>query len=87
MHTQLRERIQNEKKVPESVSRIVEELFQSPMISISKLSKKWSLPYNSVKHGVERLVDMGILEEKTGGMRNRIYVCPSLLRIMDHGGA
>ena len=83
LHKKLVTEVQTGKKMPETSLRIIEELFHSPMISITTLSKKWKLPYNSVKNGVERLVDMRILQERTGGMRNRIYVCPKLLLIVE----
>jgi Fic family protein len=86
LHEELVEQVRSGRKMPETAIRIVEELFQNPMLSIAKLSKDWDLPYNSVKNGVERLVRMGLLEEKTGGMRNRIYVCPKLLRIVTQAG-
>ena len=83
LHDRLLDKVRGGKKMPETAEKIVEELFQNPMLSISVLSKKWGLPYNSVKHGVERLIEMRILEEKTGGLRNRIYVCPQLLRLIE----
>jgi Fic family protein len=83
LHESLVTQVRAGKKMPETASRIVEELFHNPMVSVTALSKKWKLPYNSVKNGVERLVRMGILEERTGGMRNRIYVCPKLLSIVE----
>jgi len=81
------EKVRKQKNVPETVTKIIEELFQNPIISVSHLSKKWKLPYNSVNHGVKRLVKMKILTEKTGGLRNKIYVCPQLLELIGGGSS
>jgi Fic family protein len=83
LHDRLLGQVHSEKKMPETAAKIVEELFLNPMVSISVLSKKWRLPYNSVKHGIERLIKMRVLEEKTGRLRNRIYVCPQLLHLIE----
>ncbi|MBF0362136.1 MAG: Fic family protein [Oligoflexia bacterium] len=78
--------VSESKKVPESALKLVEEIFVNPIVSISVLSKKWNLPYNSVKNGVARLVKLGILKEKKGQnkgrMRNRIYLAHRLLNIL-----
>jgi len=83
LHDKLFAQVKAGKKMPETAPRIIEELFHTPMVSISLLSKKWKLPYNSVKNGIDRLVNMGILIEQTGAMRNKIYICPKLLKIID----
>jgi len=52
------------------------------VISISSLSKKWKIPFNSVKTGVLRLVDIGILEEVPGRRRNKLFIASKLMKLL-----
>jgi len=70
------------KRLPETAYRLVDEIFQNPVISISGLSKKWDVPFISVKRGVMRLVDIGILVETTKRKRNKLYVAPQLIELL-----
>lgn len=70
------------KKIPETSPRLIEEVFSNPVISISGLSKKWKVPYNSVKTGVERLVRTGILREETSRRRNKLFIAPRLMALL-----
>jgi len=55
LHEEYRYRLETTKKIPESSYRLIEEIFVSPVLSITGLSKKWNMPFNSVKTGVLRL--------------------------------
>jgi Fic family protein len=70
------------KSVPETARRIVDEVFVNPFVSISALGKKWELSFNSVKNGVTRLVELGILEEMPGRQRNRLFVAKKLMELL-----
>lgn len=70
------------KKIPETSPRLIDEIFSNPVISISGLSKKWKVPYNSIKTGVERLVRTGILREETSRRRNKLFIAPGLMAIL-----
>ena len=67
------------RNVPKSVTRLIDHLFASPIISISELSKAWKMPFPTVQRGVDYLVDKGILDETTGGQRNRLFVADEIL--------
>jgi Fic family protein len=67
------------KGVPDTARRLVDEAFVNPFVSISGLSRKWNLPFNSVKNGVNKLVELGILEELPGRKRNRLFVAKKLM--------
>jgi Fic family protein len=86
LHEKYRQRIDTTKKVPESAYRLVEELFSSPVLSISGLSKKWGIPFNSVKTGVLRLVSLDILREETARKRNKLYVASELIELLSASG-
>ena len=87
LHEKYRQRLEATKKIPESAYRLIEELFSNPVLSISSLSKKWGIPFNSVKTGVSRLVSLDILREETGRKRNRLYIASELLELLSASGA
>jgi ribosomal protein S25 len=68
--------------VPESVYKLIDEIFKIPVVSISNMSNKLGVQYNSIKNGVLRLVTLGILQEVGGKKRNKIYVAHELLEIL-----
>ena len=82
LHAEYRRRLETTKKIPESAHRLVDEIFSSPVISITGLSQKWGMPFNSVKTGVSRLVGLGILREATGRRRNKLFIAPELMEIL-----
>jgi len=71
------------RSVPETARRIVDEVFANPFVSITGLSKKWELSFNSVKNGVTKLVELGILEEMPGRQRNRLFVAKKLIELLN----
>ncbi len=74
--------IQETKKIPESAHRLVDELFLNPFISITEVSKKWGVSFNSVKIGIARLSNAGILREISDKKRNKLYVAPELFDLL-----
>ena len=82
LHEEYRYRLETTKKIPESSYRLIEEIFVSPVLSITGLSKKWNMPFNSVKTGVLRLVKIGILREATGKKRNKLYAASDLIKFL-----
>lgn len=70
------------KKVPESTHRLCEEIFLNPVVSISTLSKKWQMPFYSVKTGVNRLIKLGILREEPDRQRNRLFIANELMKLL-----
>lgn len=82
LHEEYVKKLGSTKKIPGASHRLLEETFKNPVISVAALSRKWSMPFNSVKKGVQRLVDIGILEETTGKKRDRLYVAPKLMKLL-----
>lgn len=82
LHAEYKSVLEKTKKVPESAHRLIDEIFMNPVISISGLSKRWGIPFNSVKTGVMRLVKIGILRELSGRKRNRLFVAPKLMELL-----
>jgi Fic family protein len=82
LHAEYQKKLERTKKIPESAHRLVDELFLNPVISISGLSKKWNIPFISVKRGVLRLVEIGLLEEVKDRKRNKLFLASELMRVL-----
>jgi len=82
IHADYKNKLEKTKKIPESAHRLIDEIFLNPVISISGLSKKWNLPFNSVKTGVSRLIQIGILRETEGRRRNRLFIASELMTLL-----
>ena len=82
LHAEYQTGLGQTKKIPGAAQRLIEEIFFNPVISVAGLSRKWNLPFNSVKKGVQRLVEIGILKETTGKKRDRLFVAPKLMKLL-----
>jgi cell filamentation protein, protein adenylyltransferase len=82
LHAEYQKKIEGTKKIPESAHRLLNEIFLNPVISIAGLSKKWNLPFNSIKTGVLRLVELGILTEAKERKRNKLFIASKLMELL-----
>jgi Fic family protein len=82
LYDKFSDRINRDAKIPEIAHRLLDEVFTSGLISISLLSDKWGVAYNSVKSGVWGLERLNILKEVTGKQRNKLYSSQELLDII-----
>ncbi|MCJ7507128.1 MAG: Fic family protein [candidate division Zixibacteria bacterium] len=82
LHAEYQKSLEGTKRIPETSHRLIDEVFSNPVISISQLSHRWGIPFNSVKGGVSRLVKIGILQEVTARRRNKIYIAPKLMELL-----
>lgn len=85
LHAEYQSMLQRTKKIPKTAHRLVDEVFANPVISVSELSKKWNVPFISVKRGALRLAEIGILRETTNRRRRRLFVAPRLLELLTAG--
>jgi len=46
------------------------------------LSEKWNMPFNSVKTGVVRLIEIGILHEVPGRKKKKLFIAPQLMELL-----
>ncbi len=82
LHSEYQAILMKTKQIPESAHRLIDEIFENPIISISRLSHKWKIPFNSVKRGVQRLMKIGILKESEERKRNKIFYAPKLFDLL-----
>ena len=64
------------------IIRLVDELFQSPSITIKKAARLLDLSHQGAANNVHKLEDAGILREITGGKRNQVFIADRILRFM-----
>lgn len=82
LHSEYQKRLEGTKKIPESARRLIDEIFLNPVVSISSLSNKWNIPFNSVKTGVLRLTGLDVLREVSGRKRNKLFFAPRLIDLL-----
>ncbi len=63
--------------------RLVDFLFERPAISIPQARERLAVTHKAAQANVERLVAEGILREVTNLKRNRIYLAPRILEIIE----
>jgi Fic family protein len=61
------------KKRPIHTRRLIDEIFLNPIISVGKISDKWNMDFKSVQRAVDKLVEVGVIEEITGKERGRLF--------------
>ena len=66
-------------------NRVLEGLFRQPFITVPGVRRLIGTTYPPANALVTRLVDAGILEERTGRRRNRVFAYGPYLRIFAEG--
>ncbi len=61
----------------------MEELFLSPIVSISGLSHRWNVSYPAAKTAVSKLIQVGILQETDRGERPRLFIAPDIIGVLN----
>lgn len=62
---------------------IVDQLFESPWISIPSMAKITGKSYNAVKEHTLRLVELGILTESPTHTRERVYFANGIIQVLE----
>lgn len=63
--------------------RLVDHLFASPAITVNQAAKLLRVTHRSAQLNIEKLVRKGILKEATGKQRNRVFVAPQIVKIIE----
>jgi len=66
-----------------AVLRLVEELFSAPIITISRAKELLNVTFPAAQANIEKLETEKILKEITGKPRNRFYVAPRILEVLE----
>jgi Fic family protein len=68
-------------KSSERAYRLVDELLGDPTMTIDRLGSLFSITFPTAKRMISEFEQLGILEEVTGGKRNRIYLATAVLDV------
>jgi Fic family protein len=63
--------------------RLVDQLFAYPAITTNQASKLLKVTHRSAQLNIDKLIHKGILKEVTGKQRNRVFVAPQIVRIIE----
>lgn len=79
------ELLSNQQRTAGSSLRVHAHLQKRPIVSIKDVADNTGLAFQSALTTLERLCDLGIVEEITGKQRNRIYTYSAYLDLLDEG--
>ena len=78
-------RIQGIGRAASSVLRVFDALCERPITTVNDLSKRTGLSFPTATKGADKLVNLGILKERTGGKRNRVFAYDQYLAVLNEG--
>jgi len=64
--------------------RIADDLIGYPMITASLAAKLYDVSYQAANSAIAKLVDRGILKQRTAGRYDRIFQCDAVLAALEH---
>lgn len=79
------ELLSNQQRTAGSSLKVHAHLQKRPIVSIKDVADNTGLAFQSALTTLERLCDLGIVEEITGKQRNRIYTYSAYLDLLDEG--
>jgi Fic family protein len=65
--------------------RLLDDLFGAPATTVARAAKFLDVTPRSAQLTIRKLVHAGILEEATGRKRDRVFVAPGILGVLDRG--
>jgi Fic family protein len=66
-----------------TAQRMVDQIFIYPAFSVQSVAKRLDIEKRTARLNVNKLCEIGILQEATGRQRNRIFVAPAVSDILD----
>lgn len=63
--------------------RLVDRLFERPSVTANEIAAAFGVKHITATRNIEKLVGAGILSERTGRKRDRVFIAMPLLRFMD----
>ncbi len=82
LHDKKIEIVKNTGKAAKTVVKVFNYLEKSPIIDIKKTSEELGISFNAAANAVNRLVDLGILEQTENVQRNRVFAYAEYLNIL-----
>lgn len=63
--------------------KLIDKLFAQPVMTVNHVGHLLDITPRAAQLNVNKLVEAGILEETTGRQRNRIFIAPEVVRIVE----
>lgn len=63
--------------------RVFDELCRRPITNVTDLSERTGLSFPTVKKAITHLENLGVVTERTGNRRNRVFVYEAYLRLLN----
>lgn len=67
---------------PARIIRLIDELFQTPSITINRAARVLELSHQGAANNIHKLEEAGILREMTGRKRNQMFLADEILRFI-----
>jgi Fic family protein len=78
-------RVQSVGRAASSVLRVFNALCERPITTLNDLCRRTGLSFPTATKGIDRLMNLGIVKELTGGRRNRVFAYDRYLAILNEG--
>ncbi|KPK69148.1 cell filamentation protein Fic [candidate division WOR_3 bacterium SM23_60] len=82
LQAEYRKKIHEQQLTP-SAGKIVDLIFQRPVININSAASVLNLTFPAVSNAMKQLESIGLLRETTGQKRNMVYVAEKILKILE----
>jgi Fic family protein len=63
--------------------KLIDDLFAYPAISVTGAAKRLNVTHHSAQNNIDKLVAKNILKEATGRQRNRLYIAPEIIKVIE----
>jgi Fic family protein len=83
LHQQYRFRLQSERAKSARLLQVVDLLFSQPIVTIRQVERELEVNYPTASRYIQDLLDAKIIEETTGGQRNRVFRATEILRAIE----
>jgi Fic family protein len=78
-------RVQSLGRAASSVLRLFNALCERPIATLNDSCQRTGLSFPTATKGMDKLMNLGIVKERTGGRRNRVFVYERYLAILNEG--
>ena len=78
-------RVQSSGRASLSALTVFHALCQRPITTLNDLSQRTGVSFPTATKGIDRLMNVGIVKERTGGRRNRVFAYDQYLAILNEG--
>jgi Fic family protein len=83
LREQDRQRVRRVSRIGGNLAAVLDTLYQTPAVTVGSLSRLHATSYPTAAAYIERLVEIGILEEISGRQRNRAFLYRDYVRLFD----